>query len=239
MAENKRLSGLSWEGPAQVVARGGFLTLTRRLLRNRYQDGSHSRAYEVESALTPFLDAVVLVLFAPPEAASGRGIRVVLRRSVRPAVAQRAEVPGLLHLDQRPWSGAFWELPAGGVEKSDLEPGGLGLLGRASQECWEEAGLRVAAEKFFALGPSPFSAPAFCPERLHYLCAEVDPGRAQPPPGDGHPMEEGAELRFLELDEALDWCQQGRILDGKTELGLRRLEQLLATQGFPGLTTGV
>jgi ADP-ribose pyrophosphatase len=85
-------------------------------------------------------------------------------------------------------------------------------------------------DSFFTLGPAPFSAPAFCPERLHYLAARVDPTQAQPPHGDGHPMEDGAEVRFLALPQALAWCGSGRILDGKTELGLRRLEEWLQRQ---------
>jgi ADP-ribose pyrophosphatase len=40
-------------------------------------------------------------------------------------------------------------------------------------------------------------------------------------------MEDGAEVRFLSLEQALAWCASGRIIDGKTELGLRRLADWL------------
>ncbi|MBI5524281.1 MAG: hypothetical protein HY910_16775 [Desulfarculus sp.] len=226
---DKRLQGLEWEQqPQDELGRGSFLTLRRRRLRSLYQDGSRSVWYEVETVHPPFLDAVVLLLFAKHD---GQIPLVALRRSVRPSVALRAGVPQLARLDGREWSGALWELPAGGIEPADLEPGGLGLRGRASQEALEETGLAVPAQAFVGLGPSSFSAPAFCPERLHYLAAAVDPRQAQPPEGDGHPMEDGAEVRFLDLREALAWCASGRILDGKTELGLRRLADWL---GFPG-----
>lgn len=222
---DKRLQGLEWDQHRlDELGRGSFLTLRRRRLRSLYQDGSRSVWYEVETVHPPFLDAVVLLLFVKCD---GQRPLVALRRSVRPSVALRAGVPQLARLDGREWSGALWELPAGGIEPGDLEPGGLGVLGRACQEAFEETGLSVPAGQFFPLGPSPFSAPAFCAERLHYLAAAVDPSQAQPPQGDGHPMEDGAEVRFLELGEALAWCSGGRIVDGKTELGLRRLADWL------------
>lgn len=223
---DKRLFGLEWDRQARdELGRGRFLSLQRRRLRSLYQDGSHSAWYEVETVHPPFFDAVVLLLFSKDD---GRMPVVALRRSVRPSVALRVQVPQLARLDGRDWSGALWELPAGGIEPRDLEPGGLGVLGRASREAFEETGLTVPAEAFVSLGPSPFSAPAFCPERLHYLAAAVDPKLAQPPQGDGHPMEDGAEVRFLDLGEALAWCVSGRIMDGKTELGLRRLADWLS-----------
>lgn len=230
MPQDKPFAGLATQGPPEVLARGGFLTLARQNVRSRFDDGSLGPAYAVESVHPPFLDAVVLLLFARDPATPG-GALVALRRGARPVVALRSQDERLAGLDDAPFSGAFWELPAGGVEPADLAPGGPGLAGRASQEAWEEAGLRVPAASFFGLGPSPFFAPAFCPERLRYLAAEVDPGQAAPPPGDGHPMEEGAQARFLGLEEALSWCAQGVILDGKTELGLWRFRDWLSRSG--------
>jgi ADP-ribose pyrophosphatase len=219
------LSGLEWDPrPHAELGRGSFLTLQRRRLRSRYQDGSHSAWYEVETVYPPFLDAVVLLLYSFD---NEQIPHIALRRAARPSVALRAGVPELASLDGRDWSGALWELPAGGIEPSDLEPGGLGVLGRAQREALEETGLSVALEAFSTLGHAPFSAPAFCPERLHYLAASVDPAQAQDPQGDGHPMEDGAEVRFLALEQALAWCASGRIIDGKTELGLRRLADWL------------
>ncbi len=227
----KRLLSLEWDSrPPDQLGRGGFLTLQSRRLRSRFQDGSHSPWYELETVFPPFLDAVVLLLFALD---SDEIAHIALRRAARPSVALRAQVPELARLDGREWSGALWELPAGGIEPADLEPGGPGILGRARQEALEETGLAVEQTLFFPLGPSPFSAPAFCPERLHYLAALVEPSQAQPPQGDGHPMEDGAEVRFLPLDKALEWCGSGRIIDGKTELGLRRLADWLAQRHTP------
>ncbi len=224
-SEDKRLQSLEWDqAQGAELFRGGFLTVSRRRVRGRFQDGAATAWYEVETVSPPFLDAVVLLLYARQ---AGRPDRVVLRRAARPAVALRSQHPLLLGLDGGPCSGLIWELPAGGVEPSDLAPGGMGVLGRASREALEEAGFALAAADFHPLGPPPLSAPAFCPERLHYLAAAVDPAQAQTARGDGHPMEEGAQLCLLELDQALAWCASGRIVDGKTELGLRRLADWL------------
>lgn len=211
------------EQAPQVLAQGGFLTLVRRRARNRFTDGSQGPWYDVETVLPRFNDAVVLLLFSLE--ASGETL-VALRRSARPSLCLRRGHPLWQQLDHgQAWDSGFWELPAGGVEPEDLLPGAWGLIGRASQEAWEEAGLRVGGQDFFPLGPSPLQAPALCPERLHYLAAPVTPALAQAPLGDGHPMEEGAQVVFIGLDEALGWCQDGRILDTKTEVGLHRLAQ--------------
>jgi ADP-ribose pyrophosphatase len=37
-------------------------------------------------------------------------------------------------------------------------------------------------------------------------------------------MEEGADLCFLSIDQALAWCRQGRIIDLKSEVGLNRFK---------------
>jgi ADP-ribose pyrophosphatase len=210
-----------------ILSWGGFLTLQRHRMRNVFQDGGASPWYELESVHPPFLDAVVLVLYAPQP---GGDALVALRRGVRPSLVLRALDENLRQVDGGPLSGITWELPAGGVEPHDLEPGGAGLKGRACLEAWEEAGLTIQEDDLFPLGPPSFAAPAFCNERLHFLAARVDPDTAQPPPGDGHPMEQGGGMAFVALKEALEWCHKGRIMDIKSEVGLLRLAELLASE---------
>lgn len=205
---------------------GGFLTLKRHKMRNVFKDGGASDWYLLESTHPPFMDAVVLVLYAPrPE---GDAL-VALRRGVRPSLVLRAQNPALKEMDGGALSGVTWELPAGGVEPHDLEPGGAGVRGRAVIEAWEEAGLNVSEDGLTPLGPPSFSAPALCYERLHFLAAQVDPDSVQHPPGDGHPMEQGGEMAFVSLKGALEWCREGRIMDLKSEVGLNRLARLLAS----------
>jgi ADP-ribose pyrophosphatase len=43
-------------------------------------------------------------------------------------------------------------------------------------------------------------------------------------------MEEGARTRWLPLDEAIAACMKGELSDLKTELGLRRLAERLASR---------
>jgi len=233
---DKDWAGLDWAAePADDLASGGFVDLRRRRLRNRYADGSLGDWYHLETVHPHFVDAVVLVIHhARPKGQP----RVLLRRCLRPSPLTRRESPLQLGLDGgRQWPARLWELPAGGIEPEDLSPGGMGVKGRAQQEAWEETGLRIRRTDLRRLGAPLFAAPAFCTERLHFFACPGDPAAATAPQGDGHPLEEGAELRWLGLDQALAWCDQGRIVDSKTELGLRRFAARLARRdnGKPGV----
>jgi ADP-ribose pyrophosphatase len=208
-----------------ILTWGGFLTLQRHEIRNVFEGGGTSLWYQLESAHPPFLDAVVLILYAPQ--ADGDAL-VALRRGVRPSLILRAQIPALKQIDGGALSGITWELPAGGIEPHDMEPGGAGIKGRAVIEAYEEAGLKITEDELSPLGPPMFAAPALFNERLHFLAARVDPDTVQAPPGDGHPMEQGGEMAFISLKGALEWCREGRIMDLKSEVGLNRLTSLLA-----------
>jgi ADP-ribose pyrophosphatase len=213
-------------GP-QTIGQGGFLTLMGCQMRNVFTDGNASDWYQLECVIPPFNDAVVLILYAP---LVNGDVLVAMRRGVRPSLFLRSSNQTLRKIDGEALTGITWELPAGGVERQDLEPGGAGFKGRAVLEAWEEAGLKIKRDDLFPLGPPAFSAPAICYERLHFLAAKVDPDTAQAPPGDGHPMEQGGGMSFISLKEALEWCRKGRIMDLKSEVGLKRLAELLASE---------
>ena len=209
-----------------TLAKGQFLHLESATIRNNYQDGSHSRWYPVETARTPFSDAVVLAIhLALPDLSTGLlQTRVLLRRGPRPAVWFRSLLPEFKGLDAEPYAGDVWELPAGGIEPPDLAPDGDGITGRAILEAWEETGYRLGREQLTPLGPPAFNAPAFSHEKLHFFAARVAKEQNRfDPPGDGHPLETGTELRFISLETAFKWCDSGIIVDLKTEVGLRRL----------------
>ncbi len=216
---------------ADVLTWGGFLKITRHRMRNCYDDGTTSKWYWVETAHPPFVDAVVLVLYA---VVPGQPPSVYLRRSLRPAVAVRRFEPLHYQVDGKKLNGELWEIPAGGIEPGDLEPGGPGRLGRAVAEALEEAGLKLEPGDLTPLGPPQYTAPAVTGERLYFYHAKVDPQTAQEPCGDGHPMEDGSELSLVPLPEALEWVSQGKICDLKSEVGLMRLARLLqAKSGVP------
>jgi ADP-ribose pyrophosphatase len=71
-----------------------------------------------------------------------------------------------------------------------------------------------------------------CAEKFYLAACQVrEPAKARPPLGDGSPFEEGARLRWLDLDLALAACVAGEIEDMKTELILRRLRDQLTAFG--------
>ena len=78
------------------------------------------------------------------------------------------------------------------------------------------------------LGPPSHPAPAIIGEAHHYFHVEVDPTTRTEPDGDGSPVEAGAVIVSLPLDDALAACRRGEIRDEKTELALRRLADVIA-----------
>ncbi len=196
-----------------------YLSLHRLELENAYADGRVSRAYTYDAALRRYLDAVAIVLTT----GAGADLRVCLRACIRPGLLLRAGAT--VPIEEAPRPPCLWELPAGLIETGDR--GEAGIRGRAAQEAFEEVGVRLAADAFTLMPGAPFVSPGVIPERLHFARATVaDPADAEPPRGDGSPVEEGAEIAWIPLDEALALCDRGEIEDMKTELGLRRFAAL-------------
>jgi ADP-ribose pyrophosphatase len=217
-----KVTGLHIDDDQVVGREGGFLAIRRLHLRNVRDDGSRSPSYLCDFAIRPYgLDAVVVVIW---RRAHGR-IEVLVRDALRPPLAlgrdpERQTVPdarAYLHLT---------ELVAGILEAGDRGPDGL--RHRAAEEVREEAGYTVDAAAVIVLGAASFPSPGSLAEKFHFLAVEVDPAAAATPPaGDGSPMEEGALIRWLDLDEALASCTRGDIEDLKTEVGLRRFADWL------------
>ena len=103
-----------------------------------------------------------------------------------------------------------------------------GLRHRAALELLEEVGLRVTPERIEPLGPPVFLSPGLSAERIYYCCVEAPLGALEPAEGDGSLLEEGGEaVLYDDLEQAVAACRAGEIMDAKTELGLRRLEERL------------
>ncbi len=193
------------------VGEGGFLRLRRMRLKLVRADGSVTQEGLWDYVERPIgLDAVVIALYRrAPEGA----VEVLLRSGVRvPVQFGRPHPPANLLLP---------ELVAGIVEPDDR------IEQRAADEALEEAGLRIEPESVQLLGPPMFPSPGMCAEMFHFVCAEVRDGVAVQPQGDGSPFEEGAQLEWVSLGEALERCERGEIQDLKTEVGLRRLRDAL------------
>jgi ADP-ribose pyrophosphatase len=199
----------------------GFLHVRRYRARNRRADGSRSPVYRIDVVDRPSLDAVAACLWAR----TPRGVEVLLRRQLRPAVHFRQG--RATALPEPPYL-FFEELVAGLIEPG--ERGEAAVRRRAAEEVREEAGLDLDPARLEFLGAPIFMLPGIVSEKIHLLAAEVDRGEGEavseaPEEGDGSPMEEGATLAWRELGEAIAACVRGEIEDAKTEVALRRLRE--------------
>jgi ADP-ribose pyrophosphatase len=197
----------------------GFLSLRRRVLKLRFEDGRESLPFEYDAVDRERLDAVVMA--AHYRDAGGKRW-VYLRSSMRPPAALRPREAW--PVPERATLGNLWELPAGLVEADERSP--IGLQTAAARELLEEVGARVDPADMKPLGPSSFPAPSMIGERHFFFHVEVDPRALAVPTEDGSPLEEGAIVVAVPLDEALDLCRRGVIEDEKTELALRRLAEI-------------
>ncbi|MFO0671445.1 MAG: NUDIX hydrolase [Polyangiaceae bacterium] len=139
------------------------------------------------------------------------GVRwVILRSAIRPPFAL-AGAPV-----------ALWELPAGLIEPGEAP------IEAAARELNEEIGTALTAARVRQLGPALIPVPAMIAERQHLFHVEIDPAELGAPAGDGSVLEEVAVIVAVPLAAALDMARRGELPDSKTELGLRRLAEVLA-----------
>jgi ADP-ribose pyrophosphatase len=194
---------------AESRATGGFLDVHRLDLLARYPDGTESEPFRYDIAARAALDAVIMAAHF-----TEAGVRhVFLRSAVRPPCALRTVPP--MH------DGALWELPAGLVEPGE-DPEAT-----AVRELGEELGYTVGASELRPLGEWTFPVPGMIGERHIFFAVEVDPRARAIPTEDGSPLERAAAVLALPVSEGIEHCRRGTIRDAKTELGLRRLAEML------------
>jgi ADP-ribose pyrophosphatase len=204
------------------VGEGGFLAIRRLRMRNRRADGSISAPYVCDAIARPYgQDAVVVAVYAR----SASGVQVLVRDGLRPAL-QFGRDPARAPLPEPAPAMFLTELVAGILEPGDH--GADGLRQRAAHEVAEEAGFAIDPAAVAVLGAGAYPSPGSMVEKFYFTAVEVDPATQQALPGDGSPMEEGARTRWWPLDEAIEACVRGELMDLKTELGLRRLRDHLA-----------
>jgi ADP-ribose diphosphatase len=199
---------------------GGFLELVRWRLCARYPDGTNSAPFVYDTVERRALDAVVLLAHFVRSGQPWVYLRSALRPPVRFRDPQRSPVAERA-------TGSLWELPAGLIEPD--EAGAEKVLGAGRRELREELGFEVTLADLTPLGPSVFSCPGVLGERHFFLSVRVDPERRQEPSLDGSALERFGKVLPLPLEHALALCRSGEIEDSKTELGLRRLAEALAT----------
>ncbi|MCP4674267.1 MAG: NUDIX domain-containing protein [Deltaproteobacteria bacterium] len=200
-----------------------FLTTQRLEIVNTYTNGEKSPAYMYDTVLRKWLDAVVMLLTAEVD-----GLPVVcLRSGVRPPLLLRRELE--IPIPDKRIFHTLWELPAGLIENDEHGP--EGIRKRAAIETLEETGYRLSEDDFEILTGAPFLSPGIIPERLYFALGRVeDIADRITPTGDGSPAEDGSGLWWIGIDDALALCEQGELVDTKTELGLWRLKARLRSQ---------
>jgi ADP-ribose pyrophosphatase len=111
-----------------------------------------------------------------------------------------------------PAGGSLWELPAGRVNRDETP------LAAARRELLEETGYRARRwKKLLAFYPSP----GYVTERMHlYLATGLKRGEARPDD------DERIRCRWFSRRELADRLRSGRIVDGKTLVGLLLWERL-------------
>lgn len=198
----------------------GFLRLVRRRLVAHYPDGSVSQPFLYDEVDRRAIDAVIIAAHYQ----QGGEPWVYLRSAVRPPLQfrdpDRSPVP-----EAR--GGSLWELPAGLIEPGEQTPEGVFEAGR--RELAEELGFDVPVTAFHALGPSTFPAAGFIAERHFFVSVAVRPEARSEPSLDGSALERFGQVLALPLARALDLCRSGGVEDAKTELGLRRLAEAVAS----------
>lgn len=195
----------------RVTHRDGFLHVRRLDLALVHGDGSRSRTFEYDVLDRRALDACVIV--AHHASASGR-THVWVRSCVRPPLALRSAEPQLHPV--------LWEVPAGLIEPGESP------RDAAARELAEELGFEVDAARLASLGEWTTPAPGFVGEVHHFYHVRIEPDARAAPGGDGSPLEDGAVIFDLALEDAIAACVRGEIRDAKTELALRRLRDVLA-----------
>lgn len=191
------------------------------MLRVAYDDGASSEPFVYDVVGRPALDAVVVAAHFERD-----GVRhVYLRSCLRPPVFLRP-LEARAFPEREPL-GALLELPAGLVEVDERTPEGIRAC--AARELAEEVGFVLDPSRLEPLGPSSFPAPGIIGERHYFFHVEVEPREREQPSEDGSPLERGGLVVPLALDEALALARAGELEDAKTELGLRRLAELVAS----------
>ena len=197
------------------------MSLRRLELVASFPDGTKSEPFLYDVAERKALDAVVVA----PHFRDDDGKRCVLLRSaLRPPAAFRPREAW--PLPEKETLGAFWELPAGLVEENERSEEGLRSC--AARELFEETGAKLGPEQMLPLGPSLFPCAGVIGERHFFFHAEIDPRNVTPPTEDGSVLERHALLAAPTLADVMALVRAGQIEDAKTEVGLRRLAELLA-----------
>ncbi len=219
MTGARKVTAIEDLGPASKEE-GGFLTLSSRRYRNRYDNGEVSRPYVYEYINRRGFDAVAIAIYYELDGVP----YMAYRPGIRVPVYFRKELP--LPLPDR---GRYLFIPeavAGSFEANDS--GVDGFLSRVVAEVEEEAGFKIAPSAIEPLGGGFFPSHGQSSEKIHLCAARVDPGARFEAKGDGSVNEADAPpLVFKTVREILLACWRGEIEDPKIEILAQRLSHHL------------
>ena len=213
-----RMSGRAFDGYEVVsderIGEGGFLSIRRVRLRVRRGDGTLSKQGLYDFVERPMGKRRGRRRAVASPRADG-AVDVLLRHAPRVPLWFRDRALGAAHT----------EVVAGILEHG--EDDWPAIQRRAAAEAHEEAGMRRRARRRRAPGPAQLPHAGHVRRALPLRRRRGAPIPAPPRrrPTDGSPFEEGAALEWVALDEALRRCDDGGIVDFKTELALRRLQR--------------
>jgi ADP-ribose pyrophosphatase len=193
----------------------GYLRVKRRVM-TAHAEGreTDSFKYDVIERWAP--DAVAILLYCK----QNDDTRILLRSAIRPPLALRSMplvagapfVEGVAH-------GELWEICAGIIEEKERSP--EGIVQCACREVGEEMGIVLRPSDVQVLGAPFFPSAGMTGECIYLFAAPYDPSARAEPAGDG-PLEQGAKIIELSLNDAKAWVDAGWLPDVKTELAIRR-----------------
>lgn len=189
-----------------------FIKLERDLCKLEYPDGTEKEMV-IDSVVRYRPDAVTIIPYCINKDGS---FSVWLRSAIRPAAAKRKHKEPQFEND-----GNLWELPAGIIDE------GESAQEAAKRECMEEVGFDEPLDNFKYIGKI-LSMPSLLAEILYFYAVLVDNGTQQEPTLDGSPLEYGGELTCVNIGELKQLVSESKLLDMKTNLGIRMLIDELA-----------
>jgi len=194
--------------------KGFFLKIDTYTLKAKYDNGAESGAFGFDLIRRrKSQDASAIIPYFVDE----NGVtNVYLRSCLRPAIGLKSMPAG----SRVSSSANIWEIAAGVIEHGETP------LATAKRELREEIGFDSKGLSFVQLGLPFYTSPGLSGEELYVFAVEVDPSKRLEPSLDGGEMEKRGVIQTIFLEDTLNHIRYGEIKDAKSEIGLRRLQDI-------------
>jgi 8-oxo-dGTP pyrophosphatase MutT (NUDIX family) len=196
--------------------KGSFLKVDTYNLKAKYEDQTESNQFKFDLIRRrKSQDASAIIPYFTDS--DGR-INVYLRSCLRPAVGLKSIKDG----SSISKTANIWEIAAGVIEFGETP------LATAKRELREEIGFEQDNLSFRQLGLPFYTSPGLSGEELYIFAVEVDPLKRLEPSLDGGEMEKRGVVETMYMECLSDAFKYNVIKDAKSEIGLRRLEDMFA-----------